>query len=55
MIPSYSLDELREIYFQICWQHYGIGLSMTPSDLDDLEIDDILWYLGRVKRAREKR
>jgi len=55
MIPEYSLNQLREIYFQIGWQHYGIGLSMTPRDLDDLEIDDILWYLGRAKQAREKR
>ena len=42
-----------EIVFQMCWrQHGGSGLGFTLSEVDDLFVSDLHWYLERVDKQR---
>jgi hypothetical protein len=55
LIDCPTLDDLREVYFELAWQqHGGSGLNVTLGELDDMRAEELLWYLERVRKQRQK-
>ncbi len=49
---------MREAIFQLCWtQHGGSGLGFTRSEVLELDLRELSWWLERVQdqRGREAR
>lgn len=58
LFPPLGKDGFRELVFQLLYaQHGGSGLTLTLSDVMDLELGDIYWLIERLgdQRRREAR
>lgn len=48
------LDErYRELVVQLCYNTQGSGFAWRPSDIDDMTMDEILYYMQRLNDLRE--
>ena len=44
---------MREAIFQLCWiQHGGSGLGWSRSEVLDLDLSELEWWLERVSDQR---
>jgi hypothetical protein len=55
LIDCPDLEDLRGVYFELCWQqHGGGGLNVTITELEEMGVEEILWYLERARKQRER-
>ena len=46
---------MQEAIFQLCWtQHGGSGLGWTRSEVLELDVRELSWWLERVQEQRER-
>ncbi len=47
-------DWLRERIFSLCYAvHGGSGLNFRPTDVEEMTLEDIDWYVRRLGKQRE--
>jgi hypothetical protein len=55
LFPAIELDELWEGVFQLLYrQHGGSGLSLSLTEVMDLDLERMRWLLDRLGEQRQK-